>query len=75
MTIRGLINELKKIEEVVGERAYVTIDLTEFREIGKEYSHWKLHKVDDDVIPWPGIDGERENKDGTEKMRHVVVLS
>lgn len=74
MTLRGLINKLEKLEKTVGPRAEVVIRLEEFRLVDDYYSHWGLHAVEHEFIPWTSHTGGRENKDGSEKMRNVVAI-
>ena len=77
MTLNALIKKLQKLEKLAGSRAHVVLDLEAAKEMSvmlPEYSHLCLIDVDYEVIPWRSVDGEIYNKNGSEKVRRVVVF-
>ena len=74
MTLDALIKKLQKIRETSGPRAYVCVDLAEFRMVSDNCSHWKIHDVEAETIPYRGHDGEIFNSNGDERYRHVVSI-
>jgi hypothetical protein len=73
MTISKLIKELQKIEKQAGSRTTVVIDLSEFRLINNNYSHWGLHEIDLEWIRW-SKDDNFYLKNGQERQKLVVSL-
>lgn len=72
MTVAALIRKLTKISNRVGPRATVVVRLEEFRLVGEEFSHWGIHDVEDESIPWTFP--TRELSDGSERMKVVVSI-
>lgn len=74
MTLRGLISKLQEIEDEVGPRAPVVIELAECREVNTDFSHFQLTRCEADHIAWR-VDDSLLRADGTERTRNVVVLA
>lgn len=71
VTIKKLIAKLQRME--VSERAPVVVDMTEFRLVSDDYTHWKIHDCKTETIRW-SKDDSFELKDGTERTKEVVVI-
>lgn len=68
MTINQLIKKLEKIQEKVGKRRKVVVELESFQNLDDQYSHWEASDADYDVIPMISPDG------GVTSERVVVVI-
>lgn len=77
ITLKGLINRLKKLEKEVGPGAIVTVHLEELRFVTKTHddlSHYAIGEVEGERILWRGANDDTWNEDGSEKTRAVVTL-
>lgn len=76
MTISKLIKELEKLKSKVGPSAQVTICKSGMRnlDLGDDYTHCSLQNIQSNWIRF-SIDDNYELKDGSERLRHVVVLN
>ena len=75
MTIAKLIKELTKLQETLGPRAIVTVDVKGTQNLAAEdWSHVSVQSVQSEVMRW-AKDDSWELKDGSERLRHVVVLN
>lgn len=79
MKLRSLIRLLQKLEVEVGRHAEVTIDLRKTANVttheAEGLSHWGISEITTDYIRMRGDDDSFYLKDGSERMRTVVVIS
>jgi hypothetical protein len=52
ITVNQMIKKLQKLEKEVPRGTPIVVNLAEFRDLGEEYTHWNVHDIKTEIVPY-----------------------